>query len=200
MLHHRRGLVLLSLAWALAGCSGSASSGPSSADAGPAAPPEPGAVPSGVLDLLRDLPTYPHEMQILHQLGEKMHIAAAVCAGFEDEERAELAKFDELSDAHADRDAAARELAPVMAAVQNAVVPKLVPKLASCRDAQRGSSEDTALDGLMGACFGLSRADFPVTSAGGSTAYGDPMRLPSRDAFKDGDACSQAGDHVASLL
>jgi hypothetical protein len=57
-------------------------------------------------------------MQLLHRLGEKMHIAASACAGFEDEERAELAKFDELSEAHADRDVAARELAPVMAAVR----------------------------------------------------------------------------------
>jgi hypothetical protein len=196
-------LVLPFLVWVLTGCSGSGvAAAPSAAvpDAG-AVPEDAGApVPSAVLDLLRELPTYPREMQLLHRLGEKMHIAAATCAGFEDEERAELAKFDELSEAHADRDEAARELGPVMAAVQSAVVPKLSAKLASCREAQRGTADDAALDALMGACFGLGRADFPVTSAGGSTAYGDPMRLPAPQSFKAEAACTEAGDKVAASL
>jgi hypothetical protein len=52
----------------------------------------------------------------------------------------------------------------------------------------------------MGACFGLGRSDFPVTGAGGSTAFGDPMRLPSPQSFKAGGACTDAGDRVAALL
>jgi hypothetical protein len=157
-------------------------------------------VPSEVLDLLRDLPTDPSEMQTLHRLAEKMHREAAACAGFADEENAELATFDELSEAHADRDTAARTLGPLMAAVQKAVVPNLVDKLRTCRDGQRGSADDAALDRLMLACFGQTRSQVPVTTASGSTAYGDPMRLPPRTALTPSDECSSATENAAARL
>ena len=47
---------------------------------------------------------------------------------------------------------------------------------------------------------GLTRADFPVTGTSGSTVYGDPLRLPSRQAFTASDACSEAATRVEELL
>jgi hypothetical protein len=149
---------------------------------------------------VRDLPTYPKEIQTLHRLAEKMHIAASECAGFANEERAELETFDTLSEAHADREEARTKLGPVMAAVRVAVVPNLVDKLKSCRDAQRGGAEDRSLDALMLACFGTTRADVPVTNASGSTSYGDPLRLPSPQSMHATTACTDAATAANAIL
>lgn len=174
--------------------------GAGGAGSGSAPSGRPDAVPDAVLDLMRDLPTYPAEMRTLHRLCERMHVQASECGGFATEERAELETFDSLSDAHTDRDEARRQLEPVMTAVRSRVVPNLVDKLKACREAQRGSTEDRALDALMLACFGTTRADVPVTNGSGSTAYGDPLRLPSLQSLRASTSCTDAATAAGAIL